>query len=113
MSASRDPLDGLAGSIDAQEEASKRRFRDAERFTQGAATRAGGGGVVRVQFSFPAEDHQLIDLLQTRGLRQGLKLTKSQIVRAGLRALFSMPPGEFGELVEQSAPLKPGRKPSS
>ena len=111
MSASRDPLDGLAGSIDAQEEASKRRFRDAKRFTQGVTPRA--GGVVRVQFSFPAEDHQLLALLVTRGLRQGLKLTKSQIVRAGLRGLFTMPPGEFAELVEQSAPLKPGRKPSS
>ena len=53
------------------------------------------------------EDHQLIETLQTRGLRQGLRFTKSQIVRAGLRALDAMTPGEFGEAVEQSEPLKP------
>ena len=69
--------------------------------------------VVRTQFSFPVEDHQLIETLQTRGLRQGLRLTKNQIVRAGLRVLDAMTPGEFGEVVEQSKPMKPGRKPSS
>ena len=53
------------------------------------------------------EDHQLIETLQTRGLRQGLRFTKSQIVRAGLRALDAMTPGEFAEAVEQSEPLKP------
>ena len=52
--------------------------------------------VVRTQFSFPVEDHRLIETLQTRGLRQGLRLTKNQIVRAGLRVLDAMTPGAFG-----------------
>ncbi len=130
MSAAKDPLDGLADSLDAEEEAVGRRFREAERFTQGlppagaseeteapspapVARSVQSSGVVRTQFSFPVEDHKLIETLQTRGLRQGLRLTRSQIVRAGLRALDAMTPGEFGETVEQSEPLKPGRKPSS
>ena len=77
------------------------------------ARSARNSDVVRTQFSFPVEDHQLIETLQTRGLRQGLRLTKSQIVRAGLRVLDPMTAGEFGEVVEQSNPMKPGRKPSS
>ena len=130
MSPAKDPLGGLADSLAAEEEAVGRRFREAERFTQGlpraraseeteapgpapVARSARSLGVVRTQFSFPLEDHQLIGTLQTQGLRQGLRLTKSQIVRAGLRALDAMTPGEFGAAVEQSAPLKPGRKPSS
>ena len=61
----------------------------------------------------PGEDHQPIETLQTRGLRQGLRLTKNQIVRAGLRELDAMTPGEFGEVVEQSKPVKPRRRSSS
>ena len=52
--------------------------------------------VVRTQFSFPVEDHQLLETLRTRGLRQDLRLTKNQIVRADLRVLDAMTPGEFG-----------------
>ena len=37
----------------------------------------------------------------------------SPVVRAGLRVLDAMTAGEFGEVVEQSKPMKPGRKPSS
>ena len=132
MSPAKDPLGRLDASLNAEEEAVGRRFRAAERFTQGlppvaaseeteapgrapapVARSARSSGVVRTQFSFPVEDHQLIETLQTRGLRQGLRLTKSQIVRAGLRVLDAMTPGEFGEIVEQSKPMKPGRKPSS
>ena len=125
MSAAKDPLGGLDASLDAEEEAVGRRFRAAERFTQGLPRPAPApdapaqarpslsSRVVRTQFSFPVEDHQLIETLQTRGLRQGLRFTKSQIVRAGLRALDAMTPREFGEAVEQSEPLKPGRKPIS
>ena len=69
--------------------------------------------VIRTQFSFPVEDRQLLGVLQDRGLRQGLRITKNQIVRAGLRVLDAMTPGAFGEVVEQSKPMKPGRKPSS
>ena len=128
MSSAKDPLDRLDASLNAEEEAVGRRFRAAERFTQGvppagaskemeapapAPRSARNSGVVRTQFSFPVEDHQLIETLQTRGLRQGLRLTRSQIVRAGLRALDAMTPREFGKIVEQSKPLKPGRKPNS
>ena len=77
------------------------------------ARSARSSGVVRTQFGFPVEDHQLLETLQTRGLRQSLRLTKIQIVRAGLRGLDAMTPEEFGEAVEQSEPLKPGRKPIS
>ena len=133
MSPAKDPLGRLDASLDAEEEAVGRRFRAAERFTQGlppagaseeteapgpapapvARSARSSGVVVRTQFSFPVEDHQLIETLQTRGLRQGLRLTKSQIVRAGLRVLDAMTAREFGEVVEQSKPMKPGRKPSS
>ena len=40
-------------------------------------------------------------------------LTRSQIVRTGIRALGAMTSGAFGEAVEQIDPLKPGRKPNS
>ena len=70
MSAAKDPLDGLADSLDAEEEAVGRRFREAERFTQGlppagaseeteapspapVARSARSSGVVRTQVQLP------------------------------------------------------------
>ena len=81
MSAAKDPLDGLADSLDAEEEAVGRRFREAD--------------------ASPAPVGADAD-------------TRSASDRSGgLRALDAMTPVEFGETVEQSEPLKPGRKPSS
>ena len=41
MSRAKDPLHGLAASLDAEHEAVDRRFRDAERFTQGLPRKPG------------------------------------------------------------------------
>ena len=109
MSPAKDPLGRLDASLDAEEETEAPGPAPAPV----ARSARSSGVVVRTQFSFPVEDHQLIETLQTRGLRQGLRLTKSQIVRAGLRVLDAMTAREFGEVVEQSKPMKPGRKPSS
>ena len=74
----------------------------------------GNSHIVRTQFRFPVEDHQLIDTLQTRGLRQGLRLTKNQIVRASRGALYA--PGgcraaSFTEDKASSSPMSASSTP--
>ena len=135
MSRSKDPLAGLADSLEAEQEAIERRFLDADRFTQrlaagdpapapphdGSAPDAGSpppqprraAGVVRTQFSFPQADYALIDLLQERSLGQGVMVTRSELARAGLRALDAMTPAGFRTALAGVERLKPGRKPRS
>lgn len=114
-----DPLRGLAQSIDAEEAAVERRFNDAERFTAAPQTSARRPkprrprkstkkGAVRDTFSFPREDHALIGELQRRCYAAGFAASKSELVRAGLRALDAMPDAAFGETMAQLEKLKPG-----
>ena len=65
--------------------------------------------VIRDTFTMPPEDHALLDKLKARALAMGQAITKSEFVRAGLRALCTMPESDFKRAIEQVEKIKPGR----
>lgn len=56
---------------------------------------------VRASYSIPASELKLLDKLVRSGLRRGKLTTKSDILRAGLRALRNCPPSEFGRHLDE------------
>ena len=66
--------------------------------------------VVRDTFSMPAAHYQLIEQLRSSAAREGHIHTKSEVIRAGLRALSSMPAKDLVEVLGQLERVKPGRK---
>ena len=118
-----DPLRGLDASLDAEHSAVAKRFRDAERFTQGlpeaasiskdiappSSPAAASRSTVRDAFSFPVDDHAKIRELQARCIAGGWSATKSEIVRAGLYALAGLNDATFRRTLDGLEKLKPGR----
>ena len=113
MTTKPDPLAAdLERSLNAETAAVARRFNDADRHTQGrppnSPRAAAARAVVRASFSFPAEDHDLFDLLQQRSIAGGLAATRSELVRAGLRALHDLPPDRLARTLARLEKLRPG-----
>ncbi len=111
----KDPLSGLTRSLDAETDAVRKRFSDADRFTSPPSTPrpkpSGRGGTVRDTFSFPRDDHDLFAELQRRCYGQGFSASKSELVRAGLHALASLPPPAFADALARLEKLRPGPAP--
>lgn len=111
----KDPLSGLTRSLDAETDAVRKRFNDADRFTSPPpAPRPkppARGGTVRDTFSFPPDDHGLLAELQSRCYAAGFSASKSELVRAGLHALADMPPTPFQAVLNGLEKLKPGPPP--
>jgi hypothetical protein len=57
----------------------------------------------------PSEDYQLITVIREKCLKQGISITKSETLRAGLLALLNLSAEEFGETVNSVKKVKPGR----
>jgi hypothetical protein len=66
--------------------------------------------VIRDSFTLPENDYQLIKVLQERGMDVRMKITKSEVFRAGLHALIRMEDNELLEILGTVEKLKPGRK---
>lgn len=66
--------------------------------------------VIRDTFSMPPAEHALIERLRVRAAREGRNTGKSEIVRAGLKALMSTKPAELVELLNGLQKVKPGRR---
>lgn len=66
--------------------------------------------VVRDTFSMPAGDHALIEQLRVRAAKQGRNTNKSEVIRAGLKALSGVPADQLVALLEGLERVKPGRK---
>jgi len=65
--------------------------------------------VIRDGFTMPEHDHRRIAELQERCLKEGVAVTKSEIVRAGLIALQEIPLADLRKYVEAVEKMKPGR----
>ena len=69
--------------------------------------------VIRDNFSMPAEDYALIEEIRQRLIREhAVVRNKSEVLRAGLRALAEMSSQEILEASDRVKQLKPGRKSS-
>jgi hypothetical protein len=132
----RDRKTALAASIQAEREATQARvprfdkFEKAEaalgRAEKPAAARVGGsraavatrpahvreiplGKVTRDSFTMPSTDYEKIGQLRAKCLKAGLSVTKSEIIRAGLHALESLPMEHLRGVIESLEKVKTGR----
>ena len=65
--------------------------------------------VIRDTFSFPEFDYALLSELRAALLKNGHSISKSELVRAGLKTLAQMKPGELLKTARAVEKLKPGR----
>jgi len=76
-----------------------------------APTEAGASEfVIRDTFSMPQPDHAVIDTLRTRAAREGRITNKSEVVRAALRLMETLPAAELVAHLDTLQRVKPGRK---
>ena len=132
--AKKDIKAALKGSLVKEEQAIKDRFEKAETLLAGkgsdsAAPFASGTEektkvketaiannntpaelkVIRDSFTMPQADYDLITLLKKRSLVSGVNITKSEILRAGLKALEKMTDDEFLLKISSVDKIKTGR----
>jgi hypothetical protein len=104
----------LAASLMAEDKAVRNRFDRADTIL-GETTKSAEVSapvivpVVRDTFTFPEADYALIAEIQDRCLRSATMINKSEIVRAGLKALTRMSDVELAEIVGGLTKVKPGR----
>ncbi|MCY7285856.1 MAG: hypothetical protein LH679_20980 [Cyanobacteria bacterium CAN_BIN43] len=65
--------------------------------------------VIRDSFTLPSSDYDLIATLKQRCLESAINVTKSEIIRAGLHALNTMPDSDLAQVVEGLEKVKTGR----
>ena len=123
--ARKDMKSALKGSLIKEEQAIKDRFEKAETLCNKEiearpqiVTREEKGiepplkkelKVIRDSFTMPQADYELITLLKKRSLSSGVEITKSEILRAGLKALDLMTLEEFLSKISLVEKLKTGR----
>lgn len=115
----KDPLSGaLSRSLHAEDTAVEQRFARADSILGGQGQQRGvlpatpsppaKERAVRATFTLAEADSELLPALQQRCLKGQHSAARSEIVRAGLRALAQMPAKEFLALVKGVEKLKPG-----
>ena len=67
--------------------------------------------LVRDSFTFPVEDHDLIQKIVNRCLRQGVSVNKSETLRAALRLLDQLSDSDLIEAFSGIEKIKTGRPP--
>jgi hypothetical protein len=65
--------------------------------------------VIRDSFTMPQTDYDLINLLKKRSVKAGFEITKSEIIRAGLKTLNQMQDNDFLDSLAQIEKVKTGR----
>lgn len=65
--------------------------------------------VVRDAFTMPAEDHELFALIQKKCLSLGMVVTKSEILRAGLKYLAEQNDKSLEKIIRTVPKIKTGR----
>ena len=65
--------------------------------------------LVRDGFTMPEADYALLAALKKRALQAGREVKKSELLRAGLRALAAMPEAAYLGALEGVERIKPGR----
>ena len=66
---------------------------------------------VRDSFTFPTEDHELIQKIITRCLQRSVSVNKSETLRAALQLLHNLSDKELVEALSEIKKIKTGRPP--
>ena len=115
-----DPLSGaLAKSLQDESAAIDKRFERADSVLGGQVNHGRGRHakpnppkkvpVIRDTFSFPEFDYVLLAQLKAALLKNGHNVSKSELVRAGLKTLAQMSPAQLIKTAKAVEKLKPGR----
>jgi hypothetical protein len=120
--AKKDMKSALKGSLIKEEQAIKDRFEKAETLLSKEKEHIPQNEknvikpqitqelkVIRDSFTMPQVDYELITLLKKRSINLGVEITKSEILRAGLKALELMPVEEFLSKIALVEKIKTGR----
>ena len=120
--AERDMKTALSASLKAEERALDTRMAKADAYFSHAGTTPitaaepphtapalAHDKVIRDGFSMPASDYKLIAAIQARALTAGIGVTKSKVLRAGLRVLGAMPVEQLKEVLAAVEDVKTGR----
>lgn len=121
-------VDSLSRSIEEEEKTIDRRFEKADEYfsTPEASIKGRPEGrtekqpskleprimiekVIRDGFSMPVSDQKLIQDIRTKSIKLGVETNKSEIVRAGLRALMDLPDAKLAGLLKSIPKIKTGR----
>ncbi len=115
----KDPLSGLAQSLQDENIAVEKRFEQANQLVEAQRSppqrqaldhqAAKKTFLIRDTFSFPEFDHALLFQLQARCLEAGHHASKSELVRAGLKVLIQMNSTDLLSAARAVEKLKPGR----
>jgi len=65
--------------------------------------------VIRDSFSMPENDYERIAANRARALKQGVAVTKAEVLRAGLIAVSNMSDAELVEILGRVEKIKTGR----
>lgn len=105
--AKRDMKAAFSKSLQTEQRTTADRFAKADMvFNQ--APRKPKTRIVRDTFSMPEPDHALIGELIDRAKATGTTATKSELVRAGLKALADMKPAELAAALSAVEKIKKG-----
>lgn len=115
----KDMKSALGASLKAEEQAVRSRFEKAEsvlgqgksstRTQQSSPPSNGASKVIRDSFTIPGDEYELISRIKKRCMKAGVSANKSEILRAGLAALDSMPDRELAKLFQSLTKVKTGR----
>ena len=101
---------GLDDSLKSEEKAVEDRFRKADIILSTPEPKTvKTGRVVKDTFTFPETDYQLIAKIRDNLLSNGVAVTKSEVIRAGLNALDKLSLDELKELFDSLLKVKTGR----
>ena len=65
--------------------------------------------LVRDSFTIPKDEYVVIDSLKKRAIAAGQAVKKSELLRAGIKALAAMSDGQFKAALSHVPPIKTGR----
>lgn len=117
--AKKDMKSALGASLKAEEQAVRSRFEKAESVIGGGKSvsraqgqsRNGADKVIRDSFTIPGDEYELISQIKKRCMKAGISANKSEVLRAGLAALESMPDKDLANLFGKLPRVKTGRPP--
>jgi hypothetical protein len=113
--AERDMKSALSASLKAEERSLETRMAQAEAYFSHEgpsplnASAMAHDKVIRDGFSMPTGDYKLIAAIQARALTSGIGVTKSKVLRAGLRVLDALPLEQLKEVLTAVEDVKTGR----
>lgn len=65
--------------------------------------------IVRDSYTIPSNEHRRLKELQQKCLQHAIHVYKSELIRAGLKALLSLPDARLLEVVKSVSRVKSGR----